>query len=340
MWASLLQADQNLHTYVYARWPRQVSFIGKTLQLLYIFFTSPSFAVVLTLLLVGLVISEEVNVIVSISIVSAWLVATLSLAKADWLNKLRIGRRLLIFLCIAALMAFVSDRYARWCLIHYTLAHSNSTEPKSIERAQELPTNDQIANDLKEILKNELQFTPASRIQAPTRQPQQIIEQVTPNEPQASVVFGFYKANMLGTPQTLKIDPLTDNKFTVSISAIAVGETTPENVQIWIRVCRSCEWAGPNPPGFVQTDSDHSFDRATRLSEMLPNVGMGKWDFTILLHKFPRVDTVPIACYYACKKCPPVDWSKPQVLWVTKNPNAGAKLLFPSVSYSPETVQK
>lgn len=64
-------------------------------------------------------ISGKVTVIVSISVFAAWLVAILSVAKADWVNNQRIGRRFLIVFCAAGIMAYTANRYVRWCLINY-----------------------------------------------------------------------------------------------------------------------------------------------------------------------------------------------------------------------------
>ena len=118
-WAFVSSKDAQFHEYFYANWPRTIWIIGALLRFLYAVCVAPAFAVILALLLVGLVISGKVTVIVSISVVAAWLVASLSVAKFEWINQQRIGRRLVIVLCAAILMAFIADRYVRWCLASY-----------------------------------------------------------------------------------------------------------------------------------------------------------------------------------------------------------------------------
>lgn len=97
-WEKLDKVDNKWHEWLYARFPKSIQFGGTILRWLYRGAISPAFAVILTLLLVGLVITGVVPLILSISVFTAWLVAVLSLAKSNWVNRLRIVRRVMIVL--------------------------------------------------------------------------------------------------------------------------------------------------------------------------------------------------------------------------------------------------
>lgn len=211
----------------------------------------------------------------------------------------------------------------------YILMH-NPIDPEILAGVKS-PPEDWMNNRLRE-MKETWTF------KAPMSKSTQVGQQVVPEEKKAKVVFSFYKPDMTGDPQTILLDPITDHKFSVSIGAIVVGDTPAENLQIWIRECKTCEWVSPNPPGFPPSDSDHQFDRGIQFPEMLPNVGMPKWDFTIQVAPFPKVESVAIACYYACKNCAPVDWKNPQILWVTQSLQSNLRLRSPSIFYTPEPV--
>jgi hypothetical protein len=168
-----------------------------------------------------------------------------------------------------------------------------------------------------------------------------IIVQQVPIEPKkAHVVFGFYQVDPHSDNlQTASLDPMQDSIAKFSITAMVTGDVTAEDLHIWIRECITCSWVSV-PPGFVAPDKDHDSDRELSLPKMEPNIGLGKWDFSVSVPRFPRYDDVAIACYYACENCETVDPKKPQRLYLTKNPTNLAKLQFspPSISDTPERV--
>ncbi len=156
-WGTVSHADVRVHQYLYTRWPKAIGVIGWTLRLLYAGCVAPAFAVMLALLLVGLVISGQVTFIVSISVFSAWLVAILSVAKSEWVNKQRIGRRFLIVLCAAGLLASLANRYVKWCLAGYA-----RTQPKTSAQSDS-NNNDRLAYErMKELFDQELRSLPVS----------------------------------------------------------------------------------------------------------------------------------------------------------------------------------
>lgn len=125
-WEKLGKVDNKWHEWLYARFPKSIQFGGTILRWLYRGAISPAFAVILTLLLVGLVITGVVPLILSISVFTAWLVAVLSLAKSNWVNRLRIVRRVMIVLAGATLMAIAANSYVGWCLRSYYRNHPTS----------------------------------------------------------------------------------------------------------------------------------------------------------------------------------------------------------------------
>ena len=136
LWHTIVNLDTALHNGLYQRFPTTMRVSGWSLRLLYGIAISPAFAVILSLLLVGFVISGLVPVIVSISVFAAWLVAMLSVARSEAINKLRIAERVLVVFGVAALMAILANRYVKWCLLNYykTQPSANaSPSPKDLD---------------------------------------------------------------------------------------------------------------------------------------------------------------------------------------------------------------
>ena len=168
-------------------------------------------------------------------------------------------------------------------------------------------------------------------------QPPRIVQEAV-TEKKATVKFSFYQEDRTGDSKTVTLDPMINGKFTASIVAIVEGDIPAENLQIWIRKCIGCQWVATNPPGFLEADADHYSDRQTLLPEALPNVDLPKWNFEIQAPIYPPYETIPIACYYACKNCRTVDWKKPQILYVTKSFSDMYTLQIPLISTAPEPV--
>lgn len=122
LWQEMAERNARFHDRLYTRWPITMKVGGWFLRELYDWIISPAFAVLLTLLLVGLVISEKVTIIVSVSVFAAWLVAVLSFVKYEWVNKLRIVERITVVALAAAIMAFAANHYVRWVLVSYAKA--------------------------------------------------------------------------------------------------------------------------------------------------------------------------------------------------------------------------
>jgi hypothetical protein len=171
----------------------------------------------------------------------------------------------------------------------------------------------------------------------PRSTPAQVVQQIVPEPKKAHVVFSFVQDDLRADlPKTVLLNPMEDNIAKVSISAIVAGDVPAEDLHIWIRRCTTCKWLAANPPGF-SSDTNNEFDRIVNFPKLEPNIGTGKWDFSVQLPQFPKVDAIAFACYYACENCDTVDWKKPQLLWVTRTMQAGFKQLSPFVSQAPAT---
>ena len=133
-WSRLIQADDRFHEWLYSRFPLPVRIGGSILRGAYAFFISPAFAVVLALLLVPFVISGVIPVIVSFSVFAAWLVATLSVAKLQSVNRLRIVPRLALVCGVAVMMAFAGNRYVKWVLVSYYKTHEPVTQTSDVDK--------------------------------------------------------------------------------------------------------------------------------------------------------------------------------------------------------------
>jgi hypothetical protein len=170
-----------------------------------------------------------------------------------------------------------------------------------------------------------------------------LMQQIASEPKRATVVFSF-KQDIV-TPDNLtttKEDPMRDGRASVSIVAMAIGDTPAEDLQIWIRKCADCEWISPNPKEFFEPDPDRPDDRSIRIPLLPPNVIAGwggGWGFTIQTPLFPKYNAMGIGCYYACKNCPAVDWNRPQMLWV-KQPLLRFRMQSPPILYAPAPIRK
>jgi hypothetical protein len=167
------------------------------------------------------------------------------------------------------------------------------------------------------------------------------ISQLPPEEKKAKLSFSFFKPDM--APNNLKtvlLDPMNDGKISIRVAAIVVGDTPAENLQVWIRMCTKCEWLAPQPANLASLGPDFPSDRTTTMPELQPNVDSPIWNLAIQGPRFPKSDTVMIGCYYSCKNCDPVDWTRPQRLFVTRTMQAGFMLHSASISYTPEPVKQ
>jgi hypothetical protein len=167
----------------------------------------------------------------------------------------------------------------------------------------------------------------------------QVVQQAPAGTEYAKVVFSLTRINSPQDVISVQIDPMDDNIAKFSIWSMVAGDASAEDLHIWIRECKECTWESPLPPGFA-TSSETPFDRTIGFSELVPNVSTERWDFRVRFPTFPHYNSVKIACYYACRNCPVVDWNKPQVLWITRSFNGLSELQFPSISYTPAQGQK
>ncbi len=182
IWQRFVQLDSEIHESLYAKFPTTIEIGGTILRFIYNAIISPAFAVILALLLVGLVISGAVPIIVSVSVFSAWLIATLSVAKMEAVGRLRIISRILVVLVTAALLALVANKYVNWCLSSYY-----RNKPKEVAAAvqpsaitdQTNNTNDMLYQRLSQILEGEKRKHQTSGPQPSTPTAKEIADELT-----------------------------------------------------------------------------------------------------------------------------------------------------------------
>jgi hypothetical protein len=137
-WRRLSRQERKLESRVKERHPFAWSLLERSVEWIFGIITSPAFAVVLTLLLVGLVISDVVKLIVSVSTVAAWLVAVLAVTKSGPIRRLPIIRRIVILILFAAVSGLGSNRYIHWCVDQYAKKHAEKHEDPNALLAQRL----------------------------------------------------------------------------------------------------------------------------------------------------------------------------------------------------------
>jgi hypothetical protein len=153
---------------MFSRYPTTALVVENLLELLYGIIASPISAVLLALLLVPLVISEKVPVIVSLSIVSAWVVFVIAAARTPAVRKLTLPRRLAIVLVLACVAFAASNLYKRWVLESYyshhreaivpTSAASSDKPARAVPTAGSLGSTDELVyRRLRELLSEQLQ---------------------------------------------------------------------------------------------------------------------------------------------------------------------------------------
>lgn len=92
--------------------------------------------------------------------------------------------------------------------------------------------------------------------------PSQVV-QLPPETKRTRLKFSFFQPEMsVSNLKTVLIDPMTDDKISVRVAAIVDGDAA-ENLQIWIRVCKYCQWIPPEPTGLLVSGPDFPFDRVT-----------------------------------------------------------------------------
>jgi len=123
-WGRYIAFRDLLDGIISKRFPLAVRIGDWLLRQTYGVIVSPPFALILTFLLVGLAISEVVPIIVSVSVLGAWLVAILSIARYEAVRKLRILEQIIVVTIAATLMASAGYWYIRWCLVHYYAKHT------------------------------------------------------------------------------------------------------------------------------------------------------------------------------------------------------------------------
>jgi len=104
-WDRLKQLDAKIHLTFTSKFPRSMRVADWAIEHLYLCCASPTVALVVTFLLVPLVITDSISLITFISVSAAWLIAVLGIAKATWVNSLRISARLGILFISGLLMA-------------------------------------------------------------------------------------------------------------------------------------------------------------------------------------------------------------------------------------------
>ena len=162
----------------------------------------------------------------------------------------------------------------------------------------------------------------------------EVIQQLPLPVKKVDMIFSLWQNNISAMDKKTTEDVvMKDGTYEFSIGAVVVGEESAENLQVWIRACDGCLWDGQPPAGFGAIDPDKPWDRTVWFSTLMPNVSTPKMTFKIRPRAFPKQNGVIIACYFACKNCPPVDWNKPQVLTV-KNPGVPMHIP-PSFSFMP-----
>jgi hypothetical protein len=120
-WRRLDRAEVRTHTKLMRRYPLTAKSVEWCLGFIYDIIISPAFAIILALLLVGLVASEIVTIIVSLSIISAWLIFVITVAR--YVKSLPILRRFIVVALFACVAASLSQLYVRWILDSYARRH-------------------------------------------------------------------------------------------------------------------------------------------------------------------------------------------------------------------------
>jgi hypothetical protein len=155
--------------------PTITHIVERLLEGVYGIIASPASAVILALLLVGLVVSEVVTVIVSLSVFSAWLVFVVTIARTDVVKGLPVLRRLglvAVFACIAGLCSHI---YVEWILSSYA-RHHHDAQQQSIAPPNNV--DEDLVKRLRQLFAE--QTTAITRMRVPGPVPQRAFEDDVP----------------------------------------------------------------------------------------------------------------------------------------------------------------
>jgi hypothetical protein len=191
LWRRLGRAELRFHNRMVRRYPTTTLVAETTLEFLYAIIASPISAVILALLLVPLVISDKVPVIVSFSIVGAWVVFVIAVARTPIVRKLTLPRRILVVIVGACIAFMASQFYKQWVLHSYYARQAHEpitpTPPVSTGSPDSGQTDTLLYQRLRELFDEQLR-----RTQNVARSPQSSLPCV-PGRPRISTGPDGYK---------------------------------------------------------------------------------------------------------------------------------------------------
>jgi hypothetical protein len=167
LWHAAIAFDLRMHSHILAKYPRLLPVVDGILELLYAICASPITALVVSLLLVPFVISGAIPVIVWGSVTMAWVLCTLSLARAAFMKQLSLISRFVLLVIVAAGLIGASRRYIRWSLLSYYANLPQQVSPTPAANVVVDP--DQFGQRIDELLRKELRkiAPPPPRVSAP-----------------------------------------------------------------------------------------------------------------------------------------------------------------------------
>jgi hypothetical protein len=116
-WQKLREVDQSVHSWITRRFPRIMFTIDRILEKLFEGFGHGAFGVFAALLLVVLVATNVISIIVGVSLIGAWFIATVWLARVRLIKSFTVISRWLIVLVGGILFAFAANSFGKWALL-------------------------------------------------------------------------------------------------------------------------------------------------------------------------------------------------------------------------------
>ncbi len=119
---------RRLYDWVFASHPLIAQGIEGTLEFLYDVIASPASGHHVDVFVVPLAISETVTLSVSVTLIGAWIIFAITVARNKWVKKLPLARRLTLVV-VAAFAAYgLTNLYARWTFNKYLAKHPPNSE--------------------------------------------------------------------------------------------------------------------------------------------------------------------------------------------------------------------
>jgi hypothetical protein len=115
-WETFREKDRAVHARIMQKFPRGLRIIDTVLEALFGIFSHGAFGILCAFLLIVLVATNQIPVIVAVSLVPAWIIAVVWLARLGPIKSLTVISRVAVVLIGGAIFAVAANAFGEWAL--------------------------------------------------------------------------------------------------------------------------------------------------------------------------------------------------------------------------------